>query len=77
MSKRISEEARVMDFFETADKVKVETVFNLVQGTMKRRFPKVADAAPKVRKARKPRNSSTAAPEGTKTHAGTAQDAAA
>lgn len=56
MSKRVSEEARVMDFFETADKVKVETVFNLVKGTMARRFPKAVSATPKPRKARKLKN---------------------
>lgn len=61
MSKRISEEARVMDFFETADKVKVETVFNLVKGTMARRFPKATPATSKPRKPRKSKDAPTAA----------------
>ncbi len=38
MSKRISDEERVVEFFNTAETSKVETVFNVIRGVVKRRL---------------------------------------
>jgi hypothetical protein len=38
MSKRISDEERIVDFFTTADTGKVETLSNIVKGIVKKRL---------------------------------------
>lgn len=61
MSKRISAEERILDYFQTADLNKVEVVYNLVRKTIKER--QVAAAPVAVKKiTRKPRAKKVVAP---------------
>jgi hypothetical protein len=48
MSKRISPEENVVNFFNTADLAKVEVVFNIVKSIVKTRTSKVTPAVKKV-----------------------------
>lgn len=50
MAKRISPEEVVVNFFNTADKAKVETVFNIVKGIVKGRLSNGAKPTTKTTK---------------------------
>jgi hypothetical protein len=55
MSKRVTVEESIVEFFNTADTAKVETVFNIVKGVVKRRLNSIGKAT------KKPVKSTTAA----------------
>lgn len=50
MSKRVTVEEQIVEFFNTADTAKVETVFNIVKGVVKRRLNGTAKKATKTTK---------------------------
>lgn len=60
MSKRQSDEERIVRFFEDAHYERASAVFNMIKATMKRRTLTVAAAAdPKPKQVRKRRSKST------------------
>lgn len=64
MSTRITDEERIVNFFQNGDPKKAETLLNVIKGIMRSRTPEAgANKRTKTKRAPRPQTSRPAAPE--------------